>query len=56
MAELDSACEALERVRDRLSGQLRQLEEAGAELARATEAETQAAQREPPSLRRGSGS
>lgn len=52
MAELDSATLALERVRDRLASQLTQLEEAGAELARATAADAEAAQREPPSLRR----
>ena len=52
LAELDSAKLAMERVRDRLAGQLNQLEEAGAELAKATAAEQEAAQREPASLRR----
>jgi len=50
--ELDLASVALTRVRDRLAGQLKQLDEAGAELASATAAEQAAAQREPASLRR----
>lgn len=51
-AELDSASLALERVRDRLAGKLDQLDQAGADLAKATAAELAAAEREPASLRR----
>lgn len=51
-AELDTACAALDRARSRLSAQLDELERAGAELAQATEASTEAARREPPTLRR----
>lgn len=54
-SELDAACNALARARDRLSGELADLERAGAELAEATEASEQAALREPPGLRRGAG-
>lgn len=54
-AELDTACAALDRARGRLSGQLDELERAGAELALATEASAEAARREPPALRRGPG-
>lgn len=52
-AELDTACAALDRARGRLAAQLEELERAGAELARATEASAEAARREPPNLRRG---
>lgn len=54
-AELDAACAALGRARDRLSGELAALDQAGEALAEATEASEQAAQREPPALRRPSG-
>ncbi len=53
-AELDEACAALERVLSRLGGQLEELEKAGADLASLTEAATEAARREPPTLRRPS--
>lgn len=51
-AELDAACAALGRARDRLAGELADLDRAGEELAEATEATEQAARREPPALRR----
>ena len=51
-AELDTACAALVRARDRLAGGLAELEHAGAELAEATEASERAAEREPATLRR----
>ncbi|GAB2658330.1 hypothetical protein [Arenimonas aestuarii] len=51
-AELDAACAALDRARERLASGLAELERAGAELAKATEANEQAAVREPPTLRR----
>ena len=54
-SELDAACDALDRARARLSGQLEALERAGAELAEATEASAQAARREPATLRRDPG-
>ena len=54
-SELDAACAALARARDRLSGELAALDRAGEELAEATEASEQAAQREPPALRRPAG-
>jgi len=54
-AELDAACQALDRARDRLAGQLADLEQAGAELAEATEASAAAAGREPATLRRPPG-
>lgn len=54
-SELDAACAALGRARDRLSGELAALDQAGEALAEATEASEQAAQREPPALRRPSG-
>ena len=54
-AELDAAREALARARDRLAGQLAQLEQAGAELAAATAASVAAAEREPAALRRPAG-
>jgi dsRNA-specific ribonuclease len=50
--QLDIACAALERARQKLSRQLESLENAGAELAIATQAATEAAKREPPALRR----
>lgn len=54
-SELDTACEALDRARGRLAEQLEQLEQAGAELAQATEASTEAARLEPATLRRDPG-
>lgn len=54
-AELDAACAALDRARGKLSGQLDELERAGAELAQATEASAEAARREPATLRRDPG-
>jgi len=51
-AEIDTACEALDRARTRIASQLEELENAGADLARATEAANEAAQREPATLRR----
>lgn len=51
-AELDAACAALDRAHAKLSGQLDELERAGAELAQATEASAEAARREPSTLRR----
>ncbi|KFN41242.1 hypothetical protein [Arenimonas oryziterrae] len=51
-AELDTACAALDRARLRISGELEDLENAGAELAIATKAAEEAAQREPAALRR----
>ena len=51
-AELDTAGDALDRARDRLSQQLADLERAGDELAEATAASAAAAEREPPTLRR----
>lgn len=50
--EIDQAGDALDRARQRIAQQLEQLEAAGADLAKATEAASEAAQREPPSLRR----
>ena len=55
LAELGDACAALERVHSRLSGRLRDLEGAGADLAAATDAATEAARREPATLRRPPG-
>ncbi|WP_246048473.1 hypothetical protein [Arenimonas terrae] len=54
-SELDAACAALERARSRLAGQLDELEQAGAELADATQASADAARREPATLRRDPG-
>jgi len=51
-AELDRACAALARVRERLDGQLSELENVGSDLASATDAAAEAALREPPGLRR----
>ena len=50
--ELDQACSALDRVRQRLEAQLVALENVGSDLANATEAAAEAALREPPGLRR----
>lgn len=50
--EIDNACTALARSRDRIAEQLLALENAGADLAQATASTEQAAGREPPSLRR----
>ena len=50
--EIDNACTALARSRDRIAEQLQALENAGADLAQATASTEQAAGREPPSLRR----
>ncbi len=50
--EIDKACTALTRSRDRIAEQLEALENAGADLAQATANSEQAAEREPPSLRR----
>lgn len=54
--ELDQACGALARVRERLDGQLNELENVGSDLASATEAAAEAALREPAALRRTPGS
>lgn len=54
-AELDAACAALGRARDRLAGGLTELDNAGEALAAATEASEQAARREPATLRRPAG-
>ena len=51
-AELDRACAALDRVRERLDGELAALENVGSDLASATDAAAEAARREPPTLRR----
>jgi chromosome segregation ATPase len=51
-AELDTALAAIERAHERLARQLAELEKAGSDLANATEAANEAAQREPPTLRR----
>ena len=53
--ELDQACGALDRARERLDGQLVELENVGSDLASATEAAAEAALREPPTLRRTPG-
>ena len=53
--ELDQACGALDRVRERLDGQLIELENIGNDLASVTEAAAEAALREPPTLRRTPG-
>jgi hypothetical protein len=50
--ELQSACDALERAKQKIAAQLEQLEQAGAELKEATDAAEEAARREPSSLRR----
>lgn len=53
--ELDQACAALGRVRERLDGQLAELENVGSDLASVTEAAAEAALREPAALRRTPG-
>ena len=53
--ELDRACAALSRVRERLDGQLAELEHVASDLATATDAAAEAALREPPTLRRNPG-
>ncbi|MEO8003033.1 MAG: hypothetical protein ABI644_14240 [Arenimonas sp.] len=50
--EIDDACTALARSRDRIAQQLEALENAGADLVQATASTEQAAEREPASLRR----
>jgi len=50
--EIDDACTALTRSRDRIAQQLEALENAGADLVQATASTEQAAEREPASLRR----
>jgi hypothetical protein len=50
--EIDNACTALARSRDRIAQQLEALENAGADLVQATANTEQAAEREPASLRR----
>jgi Tfp pilus assembly protein PilE len=50
--EIDDACTALARSRDRIAQQLEALENAGADLVQATANTEQAAEREPASLRR----
>lgn len=50
--EIDKACTALTRSRDRIAEQLTALENAGADLVQATASTEQAAEREPASLRR----
>ncbi|HMB42998.1 MAG TPA: hypothetical protein VKM00_03860 [Luteimonas sp.] len=52
LQELETACAALQRARDRLAQQLDELENAGSALARATDAADEAARREPAALRR----
>jgi hypothetical protein len=49
---LEEACAAMQRVRDRLAGELGKLDRASAELAAISEAANEQARREPPSLRR----
>jgi hypothetical protein len=53
--ELDRACAALDRARERLAGQLVELENVGSDLASVTQAAAEAALREPPTLRRNPG-
>lgn len=50
--EINEACTALARSRDRIAQQLQALENAGADLLQATANSEQAAEREPASLRR----
>ena len=50
--DIDNACTALARSRDRIAEQLQALETAGADLVQATASTEQAAEREPASLRR----
>lgn len=54
-SELDAACGALDRARERLASGLAELDNAGDALAEATEASEQAARREPATLRRPAG-
>lgn len=51
-SELDTACAALARAREKLERQLANLDSAGSELADATRAADEAARREPAALRR----
>ena len=51
-AELDKACAALARVRERLDAELAELAAVGSDLRHATDAAAEAALREPPTLRR----
>ena len=51
--ELDTACAAIDRAYQRLSGELQALESASAALAAATVPALESARREPPALRRG---
>jgi hypothetical protein len=53
--ELDRACAALARARERLDAQLVELEHVGSDLASATDAAAEAALREPATLRRSPG-
>ncbi len=50
--ELDQACAALSRVRERLGSELHDLDRVRRDLAHATDAAAEAALREPPALRR----
>lgn len=52
-AELDAACQALDRARARIAEELEQLERTGAELRDVTAAVVESAAREPAALRRG---
>ena len=52
LSELGAALAALDRARERLAGQLAELDKVGSDLAVATEAAVEAARREPPGLRR----
>lgn len=52
LAELDQACAALSRVRERLGTELHDLDRVRRDLAHATDAAAEAALREPPALRR----
>ena len=52
LQELETACAALQRARDRLAQELDELETAGSALAQATDAADEAARREPATLRR----
>ncbi len=51
-SELDAACAALDRARERIAQELDRLDRAGADLAQATDAAHEAAAREPAALRR----
>lgn len=52
LEELDQACAALSRVRERLGTELHDLDRVRRDLAHATDAAAEAALREPPALRR----